>query len=423
MADMLYEGKRILITQNRLWNFAGSEITTLELAEFFSDNGAYVNIFCLGFGEPILSEFNKIERVSLTADPGEFSFSRFDIVWVQHQILPETMLQELSNGIELPIVIFHHMSSVEPLELPFIRGLEESIASLSLFNSKKTMEIQRPLFNQTDYSSFQLFANPVPPPFLKEPKRNSRHLAKVAVISNHPPVEISETAKLLREAALSVDFIGDGYRFVRVTPALLSEYDAIVSIGKTCQYALVMGISVYCYDHFGGPGYLSDAVYEKAANFHFSGKGFKRKPPGQIYHELTDDYYQATLFSRSIRDQARIEYSMERNLKRVIGGTARRGYVKLDPSEIKLYLAIRTIVEREVRSYYTILAFQQLRENHRRLQKTSQAALESNRKLSRQLKEHINEKKAFRSRKSIRIGLLIARFADGVRNLISNGGP
>lgn len=146
MPGSSYKGKRILITQNRLWDFSGSEMVTLELAEFFTNKGAEVTVYCLRFGEPILSEFNRIENITLAGSSAELSFSRFDVVWVHHQVLPESMLNELIGGIDLPVVIFNHMSMIEPLEFPFIHGLEERIASLSVFNSEKTMETQKTFF-------------------------------------------------------------------------------------------------------------------------------------------------------------------------------------------------------------------------------------------------------------------------------------
>lgn len=348
MGEDIYKGKRILITQNRLWSFAGSEMVTLELAGFFAENGALVTVYCLGAGDPIVSEFHKIRNLTLVNATTALSFSQFEIVWIHHQLLPESMLQELAAGIELPVVVVNHMSHIEPLELPYMRGLEESIASLSVFNSEKTLETLRLFFKASGYERFALFPNPAPNPFLESAVKrpHSDKPTRIAIVSNHPPDEILGASESLKEEGLQVEFIGEGGNYVRMTPDVLSRYDAVVTIGKTCQYALVMGIPVYCYDHFGGPGYLSEQNYRNAASWHFSGRQFGKKSADQIRREIAGEFHQAQLFSQSRMAEAKDEYAIGCNVGRVLCGTLPKGYVKIDPSVVSVFSTLQKIVAR-----------------------------------------------------------------------------
>lgn len=45
------------------------------------------------------------------------------------------------------------------------------------------------------------------------------------------------------------DEMDDEYK--SITLEILSQYDVAITIGKTVQYCLVMGVPVYVYDKFG----------------------------------------------------------------------------------------------------------------------------------------------------------------------------
>lgn len=74
---------------------------------------------------------------------------------------------------------------------------------------------------------------------------------------------------------------------VKISPELLAEFDVIITIGKTTQYALALGIPCYNYGRFGGSGFitLENIDIEEAHNF--SGRSFCFKKTGeQIINEI-----------------------------------------------------------------------------------------------------------------------------------------
>jgi hypothetical protein len=124
-----------------------------------------------------------------------------------------------------------------------------------------------------------------------------KSLKKVLIVSNHAPAEILEAASILREAGISVAHIGLDAEQRLVTPSLLNDYDAVITIGKTVQYCILSSLPVYVYDHFGGPGWLSEENIEKAEWHNHSGRCTReKKTADQIASEITTGYEAAKLF-------------------------------------------------------------------------------------------------------------------------------
>jgi hypothetical protein len=97
-------------------------------------------------------------------------------------------------------------------------------------------------------------------------------LKTVLLISNHPPQEAVEALDILEKYGVRVRLVGRNGYYRRVTPDLLARTSAIISIGKSVQYAIAQGIPAYVYDRYGGPGYLSAENYDKAEYYNFSGR-------------------------------------------------------------------------------------------------------------------------------------------------------
>ena len=74
-----------------------------------------------------------------------------------------------------------------------------------------------------------------------------------------------------------MDIFGLQSKVELVTPELIQKYDVVLTIGKTVQYALLGNKVVYCYDHFGGMGYLSLKNYEIARYHNFQEGGGREK--------------------------------------------------------------------------------------------------------------------------------------------------
>lgn len=289
--------RRVLVTQWQLREFTGSEMVTLELVEHLARRGAQVTVVTHQHGAPVADlacEAGDVEIWS-TTDPGLDAHLRAnppDLAWLQHQIVPDTVL---TGAIDVPVV-FHHMSAVQPLELPLVPGVEAALATLSTFNSAETLERLRDdgFLGELDPARLRLFANPAPDAMdLVRRRGRGGGPLRLLVVSNHLPDELARALDLL-PPGVEVVRVGAQARHgaapVRVDPELLSEVDGIVTIGKTVQYALAACLPVYCYDRFGGPGWLDPDNLAVARHHNFSGRGFGSRSADVLARDLVDGY-------------------------------------------------------------------------------------------------------------------------------------
>lgn len=416
MKSVSFKGKRFLITQNSLKNYAGSEITTLELANHLLSKGAFVTIFTFSYENPIAQEFPKNSRLKIYKNREVLlSFSQFDYIWVHHQILPKSMLKELDNITHLPVIIFHHMSYFVPLELPFINQMENQLASVSTFNSIMNQKKLSHFYSE-NYKNFKVYPNPVPDDFIKSSKKliGNTKPRRLLIVSNHPPEEILLLRDRLRKTDVDVDILGDKGRKQLVKASTLLEYDVVVTIGKTCQYALVMGIPVYCYDHFGGPGYINDRNFKKASNHNFSGRGgFGKKPSSQIANEIVNNYSVAVSFSQDNLEKLKSLYSIDASLQNIFSNIKPKHLEKpLDNTIIDSFIATQDLLYQFT---YNAIEAQNVISYH--IEKND-AVLNKNSILKQNLKEKTNELQHLYRQKSVVLALRISSNLQKIKNLL-----
>jgi hypothetical protein len=294
--------KRILITQSQLRNYSGSEVVTLELLEHFTELGWGVTILTHYLNHPMQSSIESCKpEVILTnsKEAEKLDPNNFDVVWIHHYTLTSSFLGELVNSTK-PIIVFHHMSSVEPIELPIFFDQERQIADHILYNSSETMDLIHEQMNKKNADSIEsIFDNPSPDTFFENNQSygNKKELKSIAIVSNHPPEEIFKAKEIIEATSdVSVDVYGRvGGKVERVEPKILKAYDAIISIGKTVQYSIASNTLVYCYDRFGGPGYINETNYDLAHYHNFSGRGFETKSAEDIAEEIVASFKTASI--------------------------------------------------------------------------------------------------------------------------------
>lgn len=319
----------IVITTNHLASYAGSEIVALEVAEYFASKKCTVTLITNYYSDPIKSLTssahykNQYPTLTITDDWSvEMEISTIDMLWIQHQVIPPNILKSFAFGsTKKPYVVFHHMSSIHSIELPLLNRTELAIAD-------KIFAVSKPLKDTLVKYGFQkakieVFPNLVPAQFMKTKVKKNRSLKKIAIISNHPPKELLTIVPKLRKVNIEVDLYGISHIFERITPQILKRYDLVITIGKTVRYCLVMGIPVYVYDHFGGPGYLNETNFELASLRNFCGKGFNSKSAKEIFQELKKGYTKNVKFTTSNRAKFRKKYDLNSRLRRLIDARPR----------------------------------------------------------------------------------------------------
>lgn len=339
---------RILICSNHLEKLQGSELVTLELVEFMLEQGWHVDVFAHLLGGDIQNEFESLpyqDRLLVT-DDDNYSFDHaYDIVWMQHNVLNNYMIERLyKEGVNTRF-IFNHMSSFASMEMPLDVGLENRLASAVLAVSHECAEM---LENKgIKKESIILFDNPAPEKFTGTPADYKEALNTVLCISNHPPQELFEAQRMLEEQGIRCDIIGAASKQVRISPELITSYDVIITIGKSVQYALVTGTPVYIYDIYGGEGYLTESNFTQSAWHNFSGRATKEKrEAAKICQELIKGFEQAQRFTRQKHPEFIQRWSLTKQLPALLSGLAEPQQHQLNDEEFRI-LSIHNKAQRQ----------------------------------------------------------------------------
>ena len=144
-------------------------------------------------------------------------------------------------------------------------------------------------------------------------------LRSIAVVSNHVPEEIAGLERLATDEGIAFRTFGRaGDDYLRITPETLTRFDAVISIGKTVQYCLAAGLPVFVYDHFGGPGWLTETNIHRAESRIYSGKcTYNRRPPERIWGELKEGFAAAQAFHASRQAWAIERYGIGQQIHRL----------------------------------------------------------------------------------------------------------
>lgn len=264
----------VMLMTHFLRDFTGSEINILDLSREFIERGYEVSVASFEFGEPLASEFRQLSVKII--DLSRVDTITADLVWMQHFTVCDYCFS--LKKINAKKVIFSSLSPFERLESP---PFHIEFVDLILANS---LETKRKISNMgIRADSIQVFPNPIRKEFFNDeyilPKCE---LKRVAIVSNHVPEEVYSACDLLKMNGIEVDIYGFSGNIVLVTPDLLSKYSAVITIGRTARYCLALGIPVYCYDRFGGPGWIVSENFQRADEFNFSGRCSGRKIPSEI---------------------------------------------------------------------------------------------------------------------------------------------
>ncbi len=339
-----YNNQKILITQSELVKYAGSEIVTLELAEYFTSQGAKVDILTNFIDYPIKKEFDKINNLKVEIDYIKLDASKYDLIWIHHQLIPYKLLEQIKQNKNKAKIVFHHMSPYHGLEFPCFASIEQSIADKVLYNSAETKKSIEDRLGQIKLSG-EVFSNPSPDAFYSEAvDHKNTELKNLLVVSSHIPEELNEAISLLQKNHIDVKVFGEekGNSFKRITPEEINWADTVLSIGKTVQYSIVNGTPVYCYDHFGGPGYLKSSNINKVSELNFSGRGFGKKEAQQIYKELIDGYAEANNFAKQLREKDSQKYLLSSKMSELFNELSSQNGKSKSPkqSDLEMYYAL-----------------------------------------------------------------------------------
>ncbi len=309
--------RKVLIANHQFRRYSGSELHAIQLAEFFMNEGAEVDFFGLST-EPWLLEEIEAKGVKFLSwrQVLQRSKQHYDIVWTHSET--QFFLLHTLLGMRCKLAVHGILSYFVRLErVPLLSQRPHSDKLFFLANSVETRE---KILETSRNLEIRVLRNIVPDAFSAHAKLDySQDLRRVAVVSNHVPVELIDAKRLLADKGIEVDVFGVNHQYVLVDHHTLTSYDVVITIGKTAQYAIVQGIPLFLYDIFGGPGYLTQEDFTKHEDFNFSGRSDPTKLSAEdICATLIGQYSEAVSKAQAIREASGDRYSVAAQTHRTL---------------------------------------------------------------------------------------------------------
>ena len=303
-----------LICQHDFRAWQGSEIVCCELAEALRTRGVDVTLLCNGYDARRFDAMNMI-GVHVTDDPDHIDPFNFDLIYSHHHVAhlfaPRILDNVARKGRRFPVMVYAHLGPQHPLEQPG-PWIEQYLADIVVANSPETQAHLAAVAPELPKAC--VVRNPAPERFFRDPATFDapKQLNRILAVSNSFKPEILEALEKLEDRGISVTRLGKQFKARRITPELIAEHDAVLSIGKTAQYALAMRVPIFCYGGFGGPGWLDADNFEQAGHLNFSGRSHPQKMTVDgIAVGVTEGFKQATDFVLGLAENDLAEFRFE----------------------------------------------------------------------------------------------------------------
>ena len=302
--------KKVLLTNFEMVNYSGSELDTFTMANYFFDHGYDVTIFTLRYNYPLLGDINENIKI-INMNNVDLLQKHYDLIWSHHFPLLDYLIFELK--ITCDYIHYVSLSSFNTYEsLPFYYQDLSMVSALSVeaLNALKEFKYKTDDINLfTNYTHEKNFSF----------KTKFSKLRKIAIISNHVPEELIAFSEIAKNNNINVDIYGLGYKYQKVTAELLLKYDLIITIGRTVNDTLAIGIPCYCYDIWGGDGYITRKNVASSYEYNFSGRYSKRKLSGEeLYADITNKYHDSISEVDYLKKFAHDHFCFEKMMKSVL---------------------------------------------------------------------------------------------------------
>lgn len=291
--------------------------------------GHEVDVACFEYDFPMRSCFEPA-GVKVYSDIDESPTKNYDLVISFHSFYLKCLLK---NGLVANKFVYFCLSPYEEFETPL--GQESHFFSLGFFNSKESLDYHVENSGVLADNSL-VFPNSVQDTFFDAFNIRSGSLKKICVVTNHAPDEVKALNNILRQQKIEVVFIGRFHSGIArfIEPATIKSFDLIITIGRTVQYAMALGVPVYIYDRFGGPGYLTEDNFEKEFELNFSGRSHQVKLDAKaLARDILTNYSRKN--TEIFNQKAQELFGLKNNLTNLIVRVEKLSQTKL--KDIKIF--------------------------------------------------------------------------------------
>jgi hypothetical protein len=320
--------RRALIVTSMMRSLHGAPLVALDIGIVLAAAGVEVDFFTLELGHPLSGQLAKrgFRCFDPATRPDGLYGARYDLVWGQHWPAYGFVFYEFAVTARYFALV--SLSSYEPLETVHFLAPQ---ANILVFNARSTRDETLAELPVAPSKPVGITGNAIPPdwfagdpaPLPEDAPRN------VAVVSNRRCDELRLAGDLLKAQGIAVRFVGFLDKAEFVDSNFVDRCDVVVTIGHTVQKALARGRPVYCYDRFGGPGYIDEGNLDRAETHNFSGRDCPLgKTPEQICAEILDGYAAAAAAAGTLSRIAAERYRLDDVLAGLLGRLAPRAVAR-----------------------------------------------------------------------------------------------
>lgn len=305
---------KILLTIAFMDGFHGAVMHIRDLAGFFKRRGDEVCVATI-FMVPEIKEIFANMEVPLKELSQVSMEEPYDIVFAYHY---PTIGCLLKQGLRCKKLVLGSLSGEGRMETFPIYW--ESVSLLTVMSKETGVKHSNRYGIPLD--KMYVLENPIPNEFAEYDLARTlpRDIpGKIAVVSNHVPAELKTLSEYL-DKKVEITYYGKEYNnYLEMKPEILGEYDVVITIGKTIQYAMGLGICAFEYDWFGGCGYITPQNMAAEANINFSGRLIERKISTQeLAEELLAAYAQCRSQLNTLKELACERFLLSNSMGRLL---------------------------------------------------------------------------------------------------------
>lgn len=301
---------KTLIVLFNAQEYTGTTLHALELSKYLKSKGHTVDVVSYLHSRKIVNVFRENGISLCSARQIQFD-GKYDYVYsICHLVLGKLFLKGLDCR---KLIIASHSKKGIQEKYPAYSDAASLLVAVS--EEVKKCRINGEKFNR----EVHVMPNFLPDEYVRVGRAFRKDLKKIAVVSNHVPKELVSIQEYL--PGIKIDYYGiEGDLYQVITPDVLSDYDVIISIGKTVQYGFGLKIPVYIYDIYGGNGYISTVEkLERESTYNFTGRPACRKlDPQEISSELLEGYESCAQTLDVLQKEAIRRFLLSKNVDRML---------------------------------------------------------------------------------------------------------
>lgn len=308
---------RILLTVAFMDGYHGAVMHIRDFAAYLKRRGDQVTVATI-FVAPAIEEIFTALEIPVTKLEQTPLDENYDIVFAYHYPTIGYLLQQ---GLKCSKLVLGSLSGIGRLETFPLYWPSASLLTVMSYDTARRHNLKYGLPLEKMY----VFENPIPNEFAEYKitrKIPKDYPQKIAVVSNHLTEEVKDLPQYLPKTVTVTYFGKESGNYLEMKPELLSDYDVVITIGKTIQYTLGLGICAYEYDWFGGCGYITPQNMAAEADEIFCGRLTGRKLTAEdMAQELMANYSSCCAQLAALKEMAcqrfLVSNSGERLLKAV----------------------------------------------------------------------------------------------------------